>query len=121
MFNRVLRVMPGWMKVCLWAAALGIAVLVASQAAMAAPAACGRRTDIVALLAKQYQEAPIAMAIDHNGNLVEVLSSRSGSTWSVIVTTPHGMSCLVASGEDWQDLKAIDEDGPQVSGHRVLG
>ena len=110
--RHVLRVITDRTK--LWAAALGMAVLVAAQAAMAAPSVCGQRTEIVASLAKEFREAPIALGIDSNGNLVEVLSSRSGSTWSVIVTTPNGVSCLVASGEDWQVLNAVDEDGPQV-------
>ncbi len=114
MLSRALGVMLNSMTAWLWAAALGIALSVTPQAATAAPAACGQRTDIVAFLASEFKEAPIAVGIDSNGNLVEVLSSRSGSTWSVIVTTPNGVSCLVGSGEDWQVLKAVDEDGPQV-------
>lgn len=114
MLRRGFGVMPIWMKAWLWAAVLGMALAVTPLSATAAPAACGQRADIVALLAKQFNEAPVAVGLDNNGNLVEVLSSRGGSTWSVIVTTPNGVSCLVASGEDWHVLKAVDEEGPQV-------
>lgn len=114
MLRRAVDVMLVSLKAWSWAIALGIALSVAPLAATATPAACGQRIDIVASLAKEFKEAPIAVGVDNNGNLVEVLSSRSGSTWSVIVTTPNGVSCLVASGEDWQVLKAVDEDGPQV-------
>ena len=110
MSRRVAGVMKAW----LWAIVLGIALSVVPLTATAAPAACGQRADIVALLAKQFNEMPVAVGVDNNGNLVEVLSSRSGSTWSVIVTTPKGISCLVASGEDWHVLRAVDEEGPQV-------
>ena len=27
-----------------------------------------------------------------------------GATWSIIVTRPNGMSCLVAAGEAWREL-----------------
>jgi hypothetical protein len=40
--------------------------------------------------------------VTHNGGLVEVLSTGNGTTWSIIVTTPTGMSCLVAAGEGWR-------------------
>jgi hypothetical protein len=33
---------------------------------------------------------------------VEVLSTGDGETWSIIITSPKGMSCLVAAGEGWR-------------------
>ena len=69
------------------------------------PPACLPRADLLAHLAKKYSEAPVAagMTIDGRG-LVEVLTTGDGGTWTIIVTTPQGMSCLVAAGEGWRRL-----------------
>jgi hypothetical protein len=42
-----------------------------------------------------------------DGQLLEVLRSDSKQTWSILVTSPQGVSCIVAAGESWQD-KARD-------------
>lgn len=31
--------------------------------------------------------------------------SEDGETWTVIVTTPDKIACLVASGEGWRQIK----------------
>ena len=44
------------------------------------------------------------MGVAENGGLIEVLSSQKGSTFTIIVTSPEGETCMVAAGEDWQGL-----------------
>jgi hypothetical protein len=39
--------------------------------------------------------------------VVEVLADSAGSTWSIIITMPDGMACIVASGEHWEPLLPI--------------
>ena len=56
-------------------------------------------------LAKKYSEAPVAGGITSTGGLVELLTTRDGSTWTIIVTTPQGVSCMVAAGQDWHTRK----------------
>ena len=74
---------------------------------MAAPASaqviCSERGKFIERLATRYHEAPVAMGLAANGSVVEVLASDSG-TWTIIVTTPAGRSCVVASGEAWGDV-----------------
>ena len=77
----------------------GLALL--SGTALAQPQ-CDQRDSVLELLAQKYKEAPVAIGVTHNGGLVEVLSTGKGTTWSIIVTTPTGMSCLVAAGEGWR-------------------
>ncbi len=81
--------------------ALSAAFAFVSSTAIAAPQ-CDQRDSVLQLLSKKYKEAPVAIGVTNTGGLVEVLSTGSGSTWSIIVTTPNGMSCLVAAGEGWQ-------------------
>lgn len=68
---------------------------------------CNDRSIILALLESQYAEAPVAIGVANNGGLVEVLSTGDGDTWSIIITTPKGMSCLVAAGEGWRVIEQL--------------
>ena len=81
--------------------ALSAGFVVIAGTAMAQPQ-CDQRDSVLELLAQKYKEAPVAIGVTHNGGLVEVLSTGNGTTWSIIVTTPTGMSCLVAAGEGWR-------------------
>ena len=74
---------------------------------------CNTRDYVLGLLSDKYTESVIALGLANNGNLVEVLATGDGATWSIIITTPQGMSCLVAAGEGWQALKA-DRDEPRT-------
>ena len=47
---------------------------------------CGERDAIVKWLGAKYKEAPVASGVGNKGNLVEVLSTRGGETWTVLVT-----------------------------------
>jgi hypothetical protein len=79
----------------------GSALVLVSASALAAPQ-CNTRETVLDLLSEKYSEAPIAVGVANNGGLVEVLSTGDGETWSIIITSPKGMSCLVAAGEGWR-------------------
>ncbi len=83
--------------------------MLASPIALAEPS-CNRRGDVLALLAKKYQEAPVAAGVTSSGGLVEVLTTSDGGTWTIILTTPYGWPCLMAAGEGW---RRIDKPQPQ--------
>jgi hypothetical protein len=70
---------------------------------MAAPVFCGARTDVLTKLASDFREQPASVALTSDGQLLEVLKSDSKLTWSILVTSPNGVTCLVAAGESWQD------------------
>lgn len=89
------------------ALATGLALIATS--AMAQPQ-CNERDDVLKLLSKKYKEAPIAAGVTNSGGLVEVLSDAKGGTWTIIVTTPQGMSCLVAAGEGWRNMEQVALD-----------
>ena len=85
---------------------LGAALTIVTSTAFAAPQ-CNDRDHILELLKSQYSEAPVAIGVANNGGLVEVLSTGDGDTWSIIITTPKGMSCLVAAGEGWRVIEQL--------------
>ncbi len=35
--------------------------------------------------------------------MVEIYATDDGATWTMVVTTPEGQSCVVASGEAWAE------------------
>ncbi len=78
-----------------------VAVFLVSSVAMA-QAPCGQRDKIVEWLGVIYKEAPIATGVSSKGSLIEVLSTHDGDTWTLIVTSPDGNSCLFASGQGWR-------------------
>ncbi len=87
-----------------------IAFLIAVLASMPAAAEpiCGKRMEVLSGLNGTYTETPSAMGLSNNGGVVEILTSPKGDTWTIIITMPNGMSCLVAAGENWEEtpLKA---------------
>jgi len=64
---------------------------------------CGARDDMLTKLASDYREQPASVALTSDGQLLEVLRSDSMMTWSILITNPNGVTCLVATGEGWQD------------------
>ncbi len=68
---------------------------------------CGKRGDVLKQLSVRHSEAPAAMGLSSTGSMLEVLTSPAGDSWTVIMTMPNGMSCLVAHGENWESVKSF--------------
>ncbi len=90
--------------------ALGAGLALASTSVAMAQPQCDQRDSVLQVLQQKYKEQPVALGVTHNGGLVEVLSTGNGTTWSIIVTTPQGMSCLVAAGEGWRAMEQVALD-----------
>lgn len=74
---------------------------------------CNERKSVLKLLENKYKESPVAFGVTSNGGLVEVLKSGTTSTsdtWTIIITTSKGVSCLVAAGEGWKAIEQIALD-----------
>ncbi len=100
---------------------LGAALAVFSSAAVAQSQnqgqnqnQCNTRDNVISLLSSKYKEAPVAVGVTNTGGLVEVLSTGDGNTWTIIVTTPQGMSCLVAAGEGWRAVEQTAAMEPEA-------
>ncbi|MFP6749374.1 MAG: hypothetical protein VCD66_17485 [Alphaproteobacteria bacterium] len=79
------------------------AIALAPALAQAQQVPCGERDKNLSKLGKDYAEQPVSVGLSSNGTLVEVLASKSGS-WTMIVTQPDGGSCVIATGQSWEDL-----------------
>lgn len=67
---------------------------------------CGNRTQLVGALLRDYSEQPAFEALTADGRLMEVLTSENG-TWTVLLTSPTGRTCVVAAGTSWETLRHV--------------
>ncbi len=65
---------------------------------------CSERAKFLNALSSVHSESPVAMGLGANGSVVGVLASKTGS-WTILVTSPNGTTCVVAVGEGWETLK----------------
>ena len=80
----------------------------APQTGMRMP--CHNATEIAKQLSSKYEEAPVAFGLQSNGNLLQVYASEDKNTWTVVSTTPAGLSCIVAAGKSWESLPFLKDD-----------
>jgi hypothetical protein len=74
--------------------------------------ACAEREQVVQKLEEKFGETLRSIGLHQNDGVVEVYSSEATGTWTILMTRPDGMSCLLAAGELWeQDAKPIDKPG----------
>jgi hypothetical protein len=76
------------------------AALLMWAAAAKAQTACAPRKDIVAALKSRFNETALGKGLTAQKNLFEVFHSDQG-TWTVLISSPRGVSCIIATGTDW--------------------
>lgn len=89
------------------AAAAALSFALTLPAAAQEQLACAQRNDVLKHLSAKYTEAPVALGLANNGGVLEVLSSRGGSSWTIIITMPNGPTCMVAAGEHWEKIPQV--------------
>lgn len=72
--------------------------------------ACAARADIVNELSQRFREAPEANGITPDGMLLEVFVSEARS-WTILITSPKGISCIASAGENWERESRKPEAG----------
>jgi len=72
-----------------------------------AQSVCDKRAEVTGHLEQKYSEKPVALGMANNGGIVELLTTKEGNTWTIIITLPNGMTCLIAAGEDWEMVPSV--------------
>lgn len=80
----------------------GLAFLHFANSAFAGPP-CAPRDQVLAHLGSKYAETRRAIGIAGESTVMELFAAESG-TWTITVTTPEGMTCLVASGQGFEPV-----------------
>ncbi|WP_443069351.1 hypothetical protein [Sulfitobacter sp. EhC04] len=65
---------------------------------------CGPRDVVVTRLAEGYGETRQSIGLGANNAVVEVFASDETGSWTITVTVPGGMTCLVASGQAFEQV-----------------
>lgn len=94
-------------------AALSVIMLANTPSAEAADtAACAKRELVVKKLEQGYGEILRSMGLQKSQGIVEIYSSETTGSWTILMTRPDGVSCLIAAGQLWeQDVTPIDKPG----------
>jgi hypothetical protein len=71
--------------------------------AFASPAAaqsrnCGERERVIEMLASTYGEVRQIIGLAANDQMMEVFANPESGSWTITVTLPSGIICLLASG-----------------------
>ncbi|WP_170327180.1 hypothetical protein [Ruegeria arenilitoris] len=80
---------------------LGIMVLAAQQVQART---CAPREDVVKRLAETYGETRRGIGIARQGAVMEVYASDQTGSWTITVTLPDGMTCLIATGQAFEQM-----------------
>lgn len=65
---------------------------------------CAPRDQVVQRLASKYGETRQSMGLGHNNAMMEVFASLESGSWTITVTMANGITCLVASGQAFEEL-----------------
>ncbi|MBK0327690.1 hypothetical protein I5535_10295 [Rhodobacteraceae bacterium F11138] len=83
---------------------LGVMALAGQQVAAQQSRNCAPRETVVERLASGYGETRQSIGLGAQGTVVEVFASDETGSWTITVTTPNGVTCLVASGQSFEEL-----------------
>jgi hypothetical protein len=69
---------------------------------------CAARIDVIKMLRERFGETPIAHGLATTGAVAEVFLGPKGN-WTIVATSPNGVSCMVGSGESWHAQVTHDD------------
>ncbi|WP_139022513.1 hypothetical protein [Mameliella alba] len=65
---------------------------------------CAPRDQVIDRLATKYGETRQSMGLGANNAVMEVFASIESGSWTITVTMANGITCLVASGQSFEEL-----------------
>ena len=82
------------------------AALIAAQTAQAQAQGrnCAPHPVVLERLADGYGESRQSIALGANNAVVETFANTDSGTWTITVTQPGGLTCLVAHGQAFQHV-----------------
>ena len=72
---------------------------------------CHPREQLVQALESRYNESLDSMGLQGPELLLEIWSAKDTGSFTVLITKPNGISCVVASGNNWQKIDAVVKEG----------
>lgn len=72
---------------------------------------CAARGEVVRKLEERFGETLRSIGLQQDDNLVEIYSSEQTGSWTILMTRPDGISCLIAAGRLWEETGAPARPG----------
>ncbi len=91
------------------AAALLLVGFVSPALGRARQQPCGPHGQILRALAERWGESPAGMGIVANGFVVEFVTNAVTGSFTVVITRPGGVTCVVMAGENWEGWRPKHE------------
>lgn len=92
------------------------ATLIVAQPAASQGRLCGQRDQVVEQLKSVHGEYRQNVGLQPNARVMETFANPETGSWTILVSLPSGLSCLVAAGEAYQvdaaDIASSAEDDP---------
>lgn len=92
-----------------FAGAVALSAVPLASHSSANAAECGRHEKVTAFLSKKYKEEVTAMGLVSNKGFMQLFVAESG-TWTILLTTPQGISCIVAAGDSYETAPVVSKD-----------
>lgn len=101
--SKFYRPFAGYLAVSALALAAFLTVSTAASPVAAQQMRCAPHEEVERHLAERFAEQPVGIGVTLQGALMEVFAGPEG-TWTVVVSNPNGITCMVAAGEGWRTL-----------------
>lgn len=85
------------------AAVLAAVTLIGTAGVAQAAANCASHDAVAKALTTKFKEARRVMGVVNAKAVMEIFMSPQG-TWTVVVTDTAGTTCIIATGQDWQEV-----------------
>lgn len=86
-----------------------------STTAVAQQPPCAERAAVVKKLLDRYGETQRTTGLQYDGeepqSAFETFANDETGTWTILRSTPDGMTCFFAAGKDWNDVPIPTKPG----------
>lgn len=68
---------------------------------------CAERMVLISQLEQRHGEVRRSVGLQQDTGVIETFANAETGTWTIIITLPNGLSCLVAVGENWREDRVV--------------
>lgn len=72
---------------------------------------CAPRAAVLGILATNHGEGLRAIGVAANNMVMEVFANRETGTWTILVTTATGVTCMITSGHNYDEVEGRAQPG----------
>ena len=76
---------------------------------------CGVRSQIIGVLKQQHRETVLGVGLANPNAIYEVWRAKQIGTWTILMTKPNNISCIMATGRNWMEAPTTDEPAAKAS------